>query len=538
MSTAYSPVNAGRSGGVASGIRMRVRPLHLILMAGIALIIGLPLLAGSERRDNLRAYIAKTALGGSTLVHPSMATHVAPPSGGIPDADGVPLTLEARLINLVNRPALDHWEAELPNRYACPMFTFARVTYFFHEGKDPYWHGITKDQVRSYRQKMVDYFRELDRKNVPLVWDRSMENSTPRNMRRGIIYTGSGVGKDLARMTVSLHFLRNVVKSKLPVEIYHYPGEFDNSTAREELTRKYNVDIREVSVRKTDGKTWLIKNTAFIESKFTQFVYMDSDNYPLADPEELFESVEFKQSGSVFWADLNKDHPDNAIWRILGRTCSDEQWPAESGQVVFDKSGNNGLNLAVLHLSNHMMDNNEMYGNLGYGDKDTYRYAFYALGLNYQQAPRLLASVGGYQRQDGTSSPDYFCGHSMIQWGLTPPRERHNPEYHPKPAFLHTILLKHRYGLQPSRLFSHTKRPRADFILDPRLVRTLYEFTGDCFAITLKGPDGLPGEPNSVLDGQGVIVETTEEVLSRNPGVWKELDGVAAFLAGLNIPGT
>jgi hypothetical protein len=63
---------------------------------------------------------------------------------------------------------------------------------------------------------------------------------------------------------------------------------------------------------------------------------------------------------------------DNAIWRVLGRTCSDEHWPGESGQVVYDKSGNEGLNLAVLHLSNHMMDNQDMYGFLSYGDKDTY----------------------------------------------------------------------------------------------------------------------------------------------------------------------
>lgn len=126
----------------------------------------------------------------------------------------------------------------------------------------------------------------------------------------------------------------------------------------------------------------------------------------------------------------------------------------------------------------------------------------------------------------------------MIQWGLTPPRYKNDPTYHPKPAFLHTILLKHRYGLQPAKLFSHTKRPREDFILDPRLVRTLYEFTGDCFAITLKGPDGTPGEPNSMLDGQGTLIQTTEEVLERNPGVWEALSGVAEFLAGLNIPGT
>lgn len=125
----------------------------------------------------------------------------------------------------------------------------------------------------------------------------------------------------------------------------------------------------------------------------------------------------------MFWPDLSKDHreprvlngkgrssllvadytvsfplflADNAIWRILGRPCSDEHWPAETGgsgydpwarsperadrdlcdsypgQVVFDKRGNNGLNLAVLHLANHMMTSPDLYGNLGYGDKDTF----------------------------------------------------------------------------------------------------------------------------------------------------------------------
>jgi len=62
-------------------------------------------------------------------------------------------------------------------------------------------------------------------------------------------------------------------------------------------------------------------------------------------------------------------------------------WPAEAGtfpdlrqdaklinigQIVFNKAGNNGLNLAVLHLANHMMDNEDMYGFLSYGDKDTF----------------------------------------------------------------------------------------------------------------------------------------------------------------------
>jgi alpha 1,2-mannosyltransferase len=110
----------------------------------------------------------------------------------------------------------------------------------------------------------------------------------------------------------------------------------------------------------------------------------------------------------------------------------------------------------------------------------------------------------------------------VIQWGLTPTSAKHDPTYHPKPAFLHAILAKHRNNLQPSKLFSHITRPRLDGISEPRLVRTLYEFTGDCFAITLKGPDGMPDSPNSMMDGQGVIVEDMKDLLGGGE-VWEAL---------------
>jgi alpha 1,2-mannosyltransferase len=54
------------------------------------------------------------------------------------------------------------------------------------------------------------------------------------------------------------------------------------------------------------------------------------------------------------------------------------------------------------------------------------------------------------------------------------------------------------------------------------LVRTLYEFTGDCFAITLKGPDGLPDSPNSMMDYQGVVMEDMKDLLGGKE-VWEAL---------------
>lgn len=101
---------------------------------------------------------------------------------------------------------------------------------------------------------------------------------------------------------------------------------------------------------------------------------------------------------------------------------------------------------------------------------------------------------------------------TVIQWGLTPSNQRHarDDEWHPRPAFLHTILAKHRSNLDPSKLWSHIRRPRLDGIAEPTLYRTLYEFTGDCFAVQLKGPDGLPHSRNSMRDGQGLLTEPME----------------------------
>ena len=115
-----------------------------------------------------------------------------------------------------------------------------------------------------------------------------------------------------------------------------------------------------------------IKLQAFLSTQFTEFVWMDTDNLPLMAPENHFDTVEYSKSHAVFWSDLNKDHPDNAIWRYLARPCNDIDWPVEAGQIVYDKRGNNGLNYAVLHISNHMMDDSEFYGQLMYGDKDTF----------------------------------------------------------------------------------------------------------------------------------------------------------------------
>ena len=153
------------------------RPSPLLLFATVLALITLPVLY--THRDH-------PALS-FNLFTPKIPSHIPPPSGGIP---GLPYTLEARISNLLGRPALDQWEAELPNRHACPMYTYNRNAYFFHDDKPGQWERIGRMEIRRYRSKMVDYLRGVEREGGRLVWEPDMERDVPKDQRRGLIYTG------------------------------------------------------------------------------------------------------------------------------------------------------------------------------------------------------------------------------------------------------------------------------------------------------------------------------------------------------------
>lgn len=100
-------------------------------------------------------------------------------------------------------------------------------------------------------------------------------------------------------------------------------------------------------------------------------LYLDSDNFPLSDVTTLFDAPLFtdpRGGQAVFWPDLNRDHPDNAIHRVLGIPCHDA-WQLDSGQVLITKSGNDGLNLAALYLAQFMQTEGGYW--FSGGDKDT-----------------------------------------------------------------------------------------------------------------------------------------------------------------------
>jgi hypothetical protein len=155
--------------------RFTFRPLTYIILGVVSLLIFTPYLLPSSTSSYL----------------PSLTSSLLSLNPASPGNADLPLTLEARLSDLLSRPVLDHWEAELTNRYHCPFYTYTRNTYFFHhQGNEEKWRALDKAEIRKYRNKIVEYLRGVESSGGHVVWEESMERDVPINMRKGIIMTG------------------------------------------------------------------------------------------------------------------------------------------------------------------------------------------------------------------------------------------------------------------------------------------------------------------------------------------------------------
>lgn len=80
---------------------------------------------------------------------------------------------------------------------------------------------------------------------------------------------------------------------------------------------------------------------------------------------------------------------------------------------------------------------------------------------------------------------------------------------------------------------THIRRPRLDGIVEPTLVRTVFSHHAPALGqagcagrtLTLRGPDGSLDASSSLMDGQGIVEERLEEVVT-DERVWRALTSV------------
>ncbi|WP_291123253.1 hypothetical protein [Flavobacterium sp. UBA6046] len=173
----------------------------------------------------------------------------------------------------------------------------------------------------------------------------------------------------------------------------------------------------------------MLKPLAIFHSQFKEILFLDADNTCLVNPEFLFETHEYLNSGAIFWPDFWKTAADNPIWQIVENEdyLSPEQ---ESGQILIDKQ----KCWKELNLCLHFNENHEIYYQLLFGDKDTFKFAWLALKSNFYMIQKEVATCGFIDAQNtfrgitmvqhSVSGEMLFLHRNLLKWDITKPGEK------------------------------------------------------------------------------------------------------------------
>ncbi|RZJ89171.1 MAG: hypothetical protein EOO20_11680 [Chryseobacterium sp.] len=233
---------------------------------------------------------------------------------------------------------------------------------------------------------------------------------------RGIVYTAGGLGY-LTCAFVSISLLRQK-GCELPIELWYKGNEISKSAMKkfkhlDVVFKIFNPNIC------LNLKTYGLKPLAIISSSFKEVLFMDADNNCTENPEYLFASEEYENTGAIFWPDYWITSRRNSIWKIIGGKAI-EQAEQESGQLLVNKE----KCWRELQLCLYFNRLSKFYYKIVLGDKDTFRFAWLALKTKFHMIETEAASAGYIY--DG-----FFFGHTMVQH-----------DTHGKILFLHRNLLK------------------------------------------------------------------------------------------------
>ncbi len=410
------------------------------------------------------------------------------PSAPWPSPPPTPAALGARLLtridSLLAAPILSYDDSAKKQRRLCPL-SHEQSNQDQINGEGDFWREVKSSTLSGKRVGVAARLRM--RLGFDASWGKNRLGNAEwkalfGNGERGIVMTG-GNGDTAARILTTLKVLRRRHGCELPVEVFAYPDELELGGLRDEIEALGQVSVREIEAGRQNGvwkresrgrlraataprqrphadaahpvrAEFQLKGEAVARSSFTDILYLDSDNVPVRDPTYLFDSPAFREHGYVLWPDFSKDSADNPIWRLTNTNCNPDQWQAESGQVLVSKTARGGMNLAALLVAYEMNADIAFWYKLSGGDKDTFRYATFFLGLAYTAVETYPGSVGSVvNAHDGHT----FCGVAMLQHGLAADewqlpdvqaklRPGFEPPKQPPPLFMHANLLKHSSG--------------------------------------------------------------------------------------------
>lgn len=289
---------------------------------------------------------------------------------------------------------------------------------------------------------------------------------------RGIVTCGGG-----ETYFVPAYIMIRVLRElgcTLPVQIWYLGDDEIDDQMRGFAAELENVELVDATkirnphfpMRKLGG--WECKVFSIVNCPFEEVMFIDADNIPTCNPEFLFKTPKYKDTGAVFWPDFGRLEPKRKIWEICGVEYRDEP-EFESGQMVVDKRRCWDALCVTSHLNSYSdfyyqhRDNHK----LGYiwGDKDTFHMGWRMVGREYTMVPKPIKRIPKTMVQHDLRGTPIFQHRNMAKFSLT----RTNPII---PGFEHEErCLEILDELRDRWVFKQVPRDRNPYYYDEPMAR-------------------------------------------------------------------
>lgn len=158
---------------------------------------------------------------------------------------------------------------------------------------------------------------------------------------------------------------------------------------------------------------WELKSYALRHAPFREVLLLDADNVAVENPEFLFDTPQFRDTGAVFWPDYERMAPGRSAWRVFDVPYRDEP-EFESGQIIIDKA----RGWRALELARWYNDHSDFFYRHVWGDKDTFRFAWHRTGTPFALPPFPVHALEDTMCQHDFAGRRIFQHRNTDKWSL------------------------------------------------------------------------------------------------------------------------
>lgn len=291
----------------------------------------------------------------------------------------------------------------------------------------PEYEDKHDDIIKFYE----DYFRDKDNLlvlpvNAKNKWDLlcdflkvdkpNVKYPFENRAKRGIVFLAGGKTYFI-NAYASARMLRKL-GCNLPIEWFYLGDEMKPEWIRvvEEIPNTKCIDLGQLNKNnRKDNGGWQNKINAVLNSSFDEVLYLDADCFVWRNPEYLFETREFKETGALLWKDISdwKKEQNPVLKKYFGVEPQHQEC-CESGQLLFNKEKVMGALLKTKEYN----ANSKKYYEVVYGDKDTFYFGFLSTNTPFCFVPKRPSIGYKCLLQHDTSGEIVFSHMTGGKWGL------------------------------------------------------------------------------------------------------------------------